>query len=189
MNHFYRKTLHSLLLACAAVTIAPGILAQTTPAPSTTLQADEILTLPEFSVGTSKLVGAYTAGDTVGASRMNAAVKDLPYSIESMTQQLMADFQIFDLNEDLSYMSAITGNSDAFTFSIRGYNSANVALFNGHYMFNPVVAPFVERTGIDQRSGRIALRPKRSRRHPSHHDTPADEYAAGFSQRVCGKFL
>lgn len=137
----FRRSLWAALLIPAA--LAP-VLAQPPAAPSAAAK-EEVLTLPEFSVETSAMTDSYTAGDTVSASRMNASVKDLPYSVASLTNQFLEDFAVFDLNDDLSYISGITGNTDAFTYGARGYNSANVALFNGHYMFNPLVAPFVDR--------------------------------------------
>src|SRR5581483_1266188 len=102
--------------AAAALAVASGLSAQTSPSSppaATAEQREQVLTLPEFSVQAAWASGASTAGDTISASRMNASVKDLPYSVSSMTAAFMQDFQSFDLNENINVMSAVTGNSDA----------------------------------------------------------------------------
>ena len=124
------------------------------PAPSVSSTAsgqsnlDQVLTLPEFSVSASSANNSYTAGDTMSGSRMNADVKNLAYSIASMTSDFMKDFSIFDLTDELSNMSEITGNTDSFTYQIRGYGSSNIVIYNGHEQYSPIVAAFVERVEL-----------------------------------------
>ncbi len=141
-----RPLLRGLSAAVAVLSLSASLLAQTPPTASS--KSDEILTLPEFSVQATAANGSYTAGDTVSGSRMNAAVKNLPYSVDSLTSEFLEDFSIFNLTDDLSYMSTITGNTDSFTFTARGYSPSNNVLYNGHFQTSPIVSSFVERVEL-----------------------------------------
>ncbi|HVU32793.1 MAG TPA: TonB-dependent receptor [Opitutaceae bacterium] len=129
------------------ITLCGGLSAQT-PDASSSRKSNEILTLPEFSVRADSADGSYTVGDTVSGSRMNVEVKNLPYSINSLTSEFLQDFSVFNLTDDLSYMSAITGNTDSFTFTARGYSPSNNVLYNGHFQTSPIVSSFVERVEL-----------------------------------------
>jgi outer membrane receptor protein involved in Fe transport len=147
INHSTKQTV-ILLSAALACAFTPLLRAQTPPANPPGSPQEEVLTLPEFSVSAGTASKGYTASDTVSGSRMNVAVKDLPYTVNSLTDAFFKDFSTFDLTDDLSYMTTITGNTDSFTFSLRGFNfngSGNIILYNGHLKTSPLIEAFVER--------------------------------------------
>lgn len=115
---------------------------------NTTSSGDEVIGLPEFTVSAASAVDRFTAGDTTSGSRTNTAIKDLPYSVSSMTSEFMKDFAIVNITDDLSFISAITGNTDSLTFSVRGYTGGNNALVNGHFRYTPLVAGQIERVEL-----------------------------------------
>ena len=90
---------------------------------------EEVLTLPEFNV-TSSTNGSYTPEGSIAGSRISSAYKDLPYSVSVLTSDFMKDFSVFNLNDELQYMSSLTGADDAGNFNMRGY-SGNINLRNG----------------------------------------------------------
>src|SRR2546423_3997110 len=106
INQSNRLSLHGLLLAGALIFPTARLFAQTPANPAKT--DDEALMLPEFSVAASSADGSYTSGDTLSGSRTNTAVKDLPYSISSLTSEFMSDFSLFNLTDELSFISGIT---------------------------------------------------------------------------------
>jgi iron complex outermembrane receptor protein len=99
--------------------------------PPRSTASEEVVALPEFSVSAAES-GGYTARDTVSGSRTNTQVKDLPYSVTSITQDFIKDFSLFDLTDDLSYISSINSNDDSAAFTARGFTGANTYLRNGH---------------------------------------------------------
>jgi iron complex outermembrane recepter protein len=81
------------VLALTTVT-AVSALAQTAPAPSTTASAtagnDEAVVLSPFEANSGNDRG-YQAANTLGATRTNVAIRDLPMQINVVTEQLMVD--------------------------------------------------------------------------------------------------
>lgn len=132
----------------AAATYLAAAIVFVTPARAQKTEHSDVLLLPEFSVNAQAASDSYTAGDTTSGSRTSTAIKDLPYSVSSISAQFMKDFAIVGLTDDLSYISAITGNTDSLTFSVRGFTGGNNALVNGHYRYTPLVAGQVERVEL-----------------------------------------
>lgn len=131
MNYRHPSGRRCLFGATIAFTLATGLLAQTTPATVGAAQNQEVLSLPEFNV-TSSASNNYTATDTTAGSRMDTKVKDLPYAVNSLTSQFIQDLSLFDLNEDLSYLSSVSGMDDSGADTIRGFTGSNTYLRNGH---------------------------------------------------------
>lgn len=130
------------LLAGASLSIQ----AQTAPAPSPTEAAkpkaaaattapvattEEAIQLSPFQV-----VGeddrTYQAANTLGATRTNVAIRDLPMQINVVTEQLMVDRALFDLEQVLDVMpgTARTFNEFIPQVNIRGFDSS-AAMRNG----------------------------------------------------------
>lgn len=91
---------------------------------------EEVLALPEFNVTSSSTSGVYTPEGSTAGSRISAAYKDLPYSVSVLTSDFLKDFSVFELNDELQYMSSLTGADDAGNFNMRGF-SGNINLRNG----------------------------------------------------------
>src|SRR5205823_2397289 len=91
---------------------------------------DEVVTLSEFSV-TAKNDGSYVPSESTTGSRVNAKVKDLPYTTSVLTAEFFRDFSIFEATDELSYMSSVSGVDDGGNLNMRGFNGGTVNLRNG----------------------------------------------------------
>ncbi|HZP60653.1 MAG TPA: TonB-dependent receptor [Opitutaceae bacterium] len=114
-----------LLGASAGSLLLALSLSAQTPPPN-----DEVLSLPEFNVTSTTNSGNYTPEGSTAGSRLSAAYKDLPYSVSVLTSDFLKDFSVFELNDELQYMSSLTGADDAGNFNMRGF-SGNINLRNG----------------------------------------------------------
>lgn len=107
-----------LLLTALAV-------AQTTPS-GTPEKKEDVLVLSAFQV-TAKADVGYRAGNSVSATRIDTAIKNLPFSISAFTEQFITDIGARDLFDIAQYAPGVThaavefasGNS---TYAIRGFN-------------------------------------------------------------------
>jgi outer membrane receptor protein involved in Fe transport len=87
--------------------------------------SDEVIELNEFIVG-AKSDRGYLASETVSGSRVAAAIKDLPYSVNVVTSEFLEDFGVLEgTSQTFAYTSPVaaidlsgTGNS-----TIRGSSS------------------------------------------------------------------
>lgn len=124
-----KTSLLSAFGALAAFLIQP-LPAQTAKPAVAAEKNDEIITLSEFEVS-AKDDGSYMPSESTTGSRVNAKVKDLPYAVSTMTSEFMRDFSIFELTEELSYMSAVTGVDAGGNLNLRGFNGGTNNLRNG----------------------------------------------------------
>lgn len=101
------------------------------PAPITTAK-DELLTLSPFAVTMNKDRG-YGVSNTVGATRINAALKDTPQSIVIINHEFLKDLGGGELLDAAKYVSGVTGagapNSGQFT--LRGWNTGGATYRDG----------------------------------------------------------
>ncbi|MEX0324021.1 MAG: TonB-dependent siderophore receptor [Puniceicoccaceae bacterium] len=85
-------------------------------------QGDEnIIELSPFEVLSSEQEG-YRATNSLSATRINTAVRDLPFNLEVVTEAFIDDIAAFDLQESLKYQSGVVTSGDTGT-RIRGFNS------------------------------------------------------------------
>ncbi len=114
--------------------------AQTAPAPSPTANAKPATTKPTttdavvlspFEVISDNDRG-YQAANTLGATRTNVAIRDLPMQLNVVTEQLMVDRALFDLEQVLDVIpgTARTFNEFVPQANIRGFDSS-AAMRNG----------------------------------------------------------
>lgn len=115
---------HRLLaLAAGGALLAPAALAQTPPARPAT---DEIVRLSEFQVTTSADKG-YRPGNSVSATRIEVAIKDLPFSVNAFTEQFISDVGARDLIDVVRYAPGVTSAGREFNggntrYNIRGFD-------------------------------------------------------------------
>jgi iron complex outermembrane recepter protein len=64
----------------------------------------EIVALPEFSVSVSK-DGGYMATETTSGTRTASSIMNLPYSIQVITNEFFNDFRLFDLDDQIPFIS------------------------------------------------------------------------------------
>lgn len=98
--------------------------------PAASASNDEVVTLKEFNV-TAANDGSYVSSESTTGSRVNAKVKDLPYTVNVLTSEFFKDFSIFEATDELSYMSAASGIDDGGNLNMRGFNGGTVNLRNG----------------------------------------------------------
>jgi outer membrane receptor protein involved in Fe transport len=104
---------------------------QTAPLPPPTAAASETVTLSPFEV-VAEDDRSYQATNTLGATRTNVAIRDLPMQMNVVTEQLMVDRALFDLDQVLDVMpgTARTFNEFIPQVNIRGFDSS-AAMRNG----------------------------------------------------------
>jgi outer membrane receptor protein involved in Fe transport len=75
---------------------------------------------------------SYQAANTLGATRTNVAIRDLPMQINVVTEQLMVDHALFDLNQVLDFLPGTARSYDEFMplANLRGFVSLG-AMRNG----------------------------------------------------------
>ncbi len=135
-----RRSFPSLLRAlagaslCALLTAAPAssVFAQSAPRP---LGEESPVTLPTFQVTTTADKG-YRAGNSVSATRIDTAIKDLPFSISAFTEQFIEDIGALELIDVVNYAPGVTSGAKEFTqgnnrYSIRGFDGDVTPQRNG----------------------------------------------------------
>lgn len=86
----------------------------------------EIIKLSEFVVSTAADKG-YRAGNSVSATRVDTAIKDLPFSVNVFTEQFIADVGARDLIDVVKYAPGLTSAGREFNagntrFNLRGFD-------------------------------------------------------------------
>src|SRR6187549_2763330 len=90
----------SLLLA--ALVPAISLSGQTSPAP-TESASEDVIVLPSFSVrGVAD--GSYMATESTSGTRTAAQIINLPYSVQVLTEELVRDFQLYDLDDQALFV-------------------------------------------------------------------------------------
>ncbi|AOS44197.1 Ferripyoverdine receptor precursor [Lacunisphaera limnophila] len=115
---------------CCLALFALSAQAQTTPTTPTAAPAPvgETVVLPTFSVSTNKDSG-YRAANSVSATRVDTAIKDLPFAISAFTEQFITDVGARDLFDVVQYAPSVTSagkefNSGNSVYAIRGFDQA-----------------------------------------------------------------
>ncbi len=112
----------SALLAFAA---APSAGAQVQN-PAAAAAGQEVIKLSEFQVTASADKG-YRAGNSISATRIETAIKDLPFTVNAFTDQFIADVGARDLFDVVKYAPGVTSSAREFNagntrFSLRGFD-------------------------------------------------------------------
>lgn len=96
--------------------------AQTAPIPVT--RPSETVELSPFEV-TAQADRGYVASETMTGSRVKTLIVDLPYTVNVMTSEFMADFGIFELSDNVTQIGGFTGLDVGGNFVLRGFTSNN----------------------------------------------------------------
>ena len=114
------KLYRSAVLPMLALSFAALASAQTPPSSSN----DETVKLDEFNVSASSVTG-YTASESMTGTRIATKIKDLPFSINVVTNNMMQDFGIFEINEDINQFVPNFNNLDqGGGYNMRGFNAS-----------------------------------------------------------------
>ncbi len=119
----------SRFVALAAVAqlslTAQSAFAQTPPAPAS---QEEIVELPLFTVSSSSDRG-YRAGNSVSATRVDTAIKNLPFAVNAFTSEFITDIGARDLFDIAQFAPGLTGAGREFNggntvYQIRGFDQS-----------------------------------------------------------------
>lgn len=99
--------LRGLSLVIASAAFACALSAQTAqparPAASSS-DGEDVVTLSEFHVSSIKDAG-YLATETTSGTRTATSIMNLPYSIQVITNEFFNDFRLFDLDDQIPFIS------------------------------------------------------------------------------------
>lgn len=103
-----------LLLAFGLASAAgPLLFAQpVTPAPARSGGGDEVVTIPEFQVSSTRERDEWFASQAMSGTRSAAPILELPYQVQVITQEFLEDFQLMGVTEQLSYFPGYSGVAD-----------------------------------------------------------------------------
>jgi len=120
-----------------AIGLAVGsvsVLCAQAPRPATVAgNAEEVIALPEFSVGSSSTDNSWVASSSMSGTRTNVPIQNLPRSIQVLTSEFLADIGADNMSDAAAFMTGVTsqGKQDAVfdnnTFTVRGMRQ------NRHY--------------------------------------------------------
>ncbi len=87
-----------------------------------------MVVLSPFTVTTTKNDRGYRASNSIGGTRINTPLKDVPMNIQVVTDEFMRDIAAFDASESLKFQAGVTvGSRDAdrdTAVTIRGFSTA-----------------------------------------------------------------
>lgn len=124
-----------LRTALGVVLLLPSLLAQTGQKSPATDKEDEAVLLSEFKISADARNGYY-ASNSMGATRTNTPVQDLPLSIQIITDELLRDMAALRVEDSLRYVSGVNLQNRNDTedggesYNIRGFRS-RMLLRNG----------------------------------------------------------
>ena len=107
---------------------------------------DEAVELSPFEVSTQSNRG-YVASESMTGSRVATQIKDLPFSVNVLTSEFFDDFGIFELGENVAYISSFTGLDQGGGFNLRGFNATN-QLRDGFYRLGRYGSSNVDRVEV-----------------------------------------
>lgn len=148
-THGPRRLVAPLALTLAVFAAAGAAPAQTTPPAES--NRDDPVSLSPFTVTASQDHG-YRSSNSVSATRVNTAVRDLPISIETFTEEFIKDLHARDLLDIVQFAPGISSASGDFAggnngnYNIRGFASGNPLRngFKGPNVLDPVTISRVE---------------------------------------------
>ncbi len=141
----------TLGLATAAPALAQAAAPAPAPkaaAPAGAPAADEPpVTLSEFNV-TAKPLSEYAAAEATTGTRVVSTIRDLPFTVNVVTGELLDDFLALDFRDQLAYTSNVTGYETLSSgYSIRGFD-ADVQLRNGFRRIGLIDKVNIERAEV-----------------------------------------
>lgn len=121
--------LAALVFCCGAITA----FSQTAPVgPSAPADENEVVKLSEFSVSASNDRG-YNSANTVGATRVNIAIKNTPLSVVSLNHQFLEDTNAVSIEQAARYVSGVVGAGAPYSgqLTVRGQNTPGASFRDG----------------------------------------------------------
>ena len=116
---FICACLPALLLSLAPLAHAQS--AATAPEAPANSGPDQPVTLSAFQVSEPADRG-YTASESMTGARFATPIKDLPFEVNVITSEFMNDFAVFEIDDNLAYVSSLTNLSAGGQYNLRGFN-------------------------------------------------------------------
>ena len=142
------KSPRTLIAAFAGwLAAATAVEAQTAP-PAAAISADELVTLPAFSVSSDRANG-YRATDSMSAARIRTAIIDTPATVNVITSDFLKDIGAASLFDATQYISGIgngrlSGGSGILDRqTIRGYENDGRTIDNFNSSFQANLDPLL----------------------------------------------
>lgn len=136
-----------IVLLATWLTAATALHAQTAPkAAPPPAAGDDVIKLSEFNVKADDNRG-YAASETLTGSRVATKIIDLPYSVNVLTSEFLADFGILELSDNLIQIGGFTGLDVGGGFNLRGFSSSS-QLRDGFFRLGRYGASNVDRIEI-----------------------------------------
>ncbi|HWL16650.1 MAG TPA: TonB-dependent receptor [Opitutus sp.] len=117
---------HGLSLGASALLLALGAFSSSfaLAQPRTGTSSDEVITLEDFQITAEGLENTYIATEAIAGTRTGDKIIDIPFSIQVFTEDFVNDFQLFNDDDLLAYVSAATTNTGTSTgIRVRGFNA------------------------------------------------------------------
>jgi outer membrane receptor protein involved in Fe transport len=83
---------------------------------------DETVVLSPFTIQSEKNNG-YVASESVTGTRVASKIRDLPFQVNVITSQFMADFGAFDMSQQLGWVSNISPSDSEDSLVLRGFQT------------------------------------------------------------------
>lgn len=111
-----------LATAGRAQTVAPAAASSPDNNAAAPAQNNSVVTLSPFQV-TADQAGGYVASESVTGTRIASKIRDLPFQVNVVTSDFLKDFGLFDLSQQLGYVSNVSPSDTDGTFTLRGFSS------------------------------------------------------------------
>jgi iron complex outermembrane receptor protein len=91
--------------------------------PNVTHQGDDVVTLSEFNVSAASDQG-YVSSESMTGTRVAMQIRNLPFNVNILTSEFFEDFAMFELGENLAYISSFNGLDQGGGYNLRGFNQS-----------------------------------------------------------------
>ena len=127
-----RKTVFLFRVLVGALSLLGSLASAQTPPPRAGATADETVTLSPFTVSATNDHG-YNTTNTVGATRVNTAIKDTPISVVVMNQEFIKDLGASDPYYAARFVSGVSGagSPNSGQMTLRGQNTQGATFRDG----------------------------------------------------------
>lgn len=117
------------MFALTALVASAQLIAQQALTPTS---SNEVVSMSPFNVSSSKDHG-YGVSNTVGATRINVALKDVPQSITVINREFLKDLGGSELMDAAKYVSGVTaaGAPNSGQMTLRGWNTSGATYRDG----------------------------------------------------------
>ncbi|AWI09507.1 putative Ig domain-containing protein [Ereboglobus luteus] len=112
-----------VFLSFLAIHTSPFAIAQQATPSAELPPDDEIITMSAFEV-TGQSIKGYTASESVTGTRVASLLRDLPFNVNVVTDEFIADFNAFDLADQLSNVSSFSPSENIGQFQLRGFEAS-----------------------------------------------------------------